>query len=57
MENLFEWWARKLIKNRCLIMVISGLLLVGLSGGFSQKVEYDNSENLWSPADNRSEKA
>lgn len=57
MQNLFEWWARVLIKHRCLIMVISGVLLVGLSAGFSQKEEYSNSTNLWSPYGNRSELA
>ncbi len=46
-----------LIKHRCLITVISGFLLVGLSAGFSQKQEYENSTNLWSPQGNRSELA
>ena len=54
-ENTFEWWAKKLVYRRKLIMIISAIVLLGLSSGMSMRKEYDNSENLWSPQNNPSE--
>ena len=57
LEHLFGWWADLLTTHTKKILVINLLLCLMLSAGMSMQKEYDDSENLWSPKDNPTEKA